>query len=253
MDAVKTIGSGPSDQLARLARTLPTDARTWLVADFSGQDDSDLPDSIIAALYLDGSKPSQATAIFQSGGPANIMMAQMKRLEITEVFDISHADGNTIRVLGTVNADSLVKLIVAMKLKAMRQACAENLLIISKAMAIYASDNNGRYPSTLSDLVKGKYLLAKYLVSPASGRTLKTDKDGLPLEDGDYHYIYYDRDLDGLDDQLCIRVYDAFELSQGKGTHVVQRQAVGWLGPKQFQEALKDSLAKQAELLKKAK
>jgi prepilin-type processing-associated H-X9-DG protein len=244
METVKTIGTGASAKLAKLAKDLPADAQGWLVAEFSYDKDEDedgWPRTLVGTLYLDEGKESKLEGTFKDSSSAQSFVDSFK----TYLDPGSFAQiGQAVTVTGTIGKKMWTRVIAAY----LANQSVGNLLDIGMAIQRYQAQNRFKLPASLNELVKNKYITAQRLVSPASGRKLKTDKDGVPLEDGDYVYVNHGQLPESAHLALIIVAYDALAMDRGGDVFVLFADGhVERVAPKAFEEKMKTSAKEAAQ------
>jgi len=147
---------------------------------------------------------------------------------------------------GAVMVSVLYPSLSRAKGEAKKAVSSANLKGIGMSVMMYAADNNDQFPPDLSALVRENLITANMLVSPVSGRKMRVDAKGLPLDKSDYVYIV---NLDSVAPGQLIMAYERLENYKGRGTYVLYvNGAVAWLDRKEFDKALKST----NEYLKKA-
>jgi hypothetical protein len=239
MDAVKTIGTGASDKLAELAGALGAGAQCWLVADFSDDKDKDLPQTLSCTLDLDEGKGFELKATFADKPGAELFVG---------LFEAYLRPGSAVQtglsvvITGKADREMWAKVMA----RYLERQSVENLVDVGMAIQRYMAKNRFKLPGSLNELVRDKFITAQQLVSPASGRQLKTDKDGVPLEEGDYVYINHGQLVEGSHRDVIIVAYEPSESSRGQGILVLFADGhVERATRKAFEEQMKAS-AKEA-------
>ena len=147
--------------------------------------------------------------------------------------------GATVTIKLNASAEQLMASIMRARKLAKRNIAAANLRGIGMAIEFYKVENNDTAPPTLAKLVEAKYISAKMLLSPSSGRkTMATDAKGIPAEPGDYEYIVLpDHAPGGL-----VRAYEKPRINGGEGACVLHASsAVGWLTLQELKEYLAET------------
>jgi hypothetical protein len=124
------------------------------------------------------------------------------------------------------------------KAAANRMTSMSNLKTIGTAVALYMADT-GQSPPGMVTLVEKRFIPARALVSPVSGRRMPTDSKGLPTGKSDYVYIVHGKNSKGN----LIRIYELPANYGNKGTNVLMVSgAVRWLDMPAFKALLAKSM-----------
>lgn len=119
----------------------------------------------------------------------------------------------------------------------------QRLTRVAQSILAFRDAHNGTPPSSLAELIKmpdKRYAHVEDFISPMSGRApLKTDENGIPIEQGDYIYI-------PLSDSAPANLIQAYEKPEnykdspwGQGTLVMYKYyVVEWMDIKDFEESL---------------
>lgn len=237
---ISTLNSGASQELTALTEKIDAGADVWGVMTWP---ESPGPKSIVGSLYLSGKKISSANLVFRDADDAKDFEKEMNSEKSPlpkGSIQVNRTDAE-VAVSGTLNdtfVTNLVEAIGGARLQAMRVRSANNLHQIGMAVRMHMADKNA-VPENLIVLVKDKYLSsANILVSPASGRTMRVDDKGMPLEQSDY--IYFALDPNKMTDYSLIQAYEPAELNKGKGGNVLHLDgAVEWMDARTLEAAVK--------------
>lgn len=226
-----SLNSGAGQELRNLMGTVDAEADVWGLMTWP-EKSGGAPRSIVGSLYLSDKRASCANLIFRDADGAKDFEEDMtgSRSPIPKGAIQIDRRGTDVTVSGTLNdtlVSNLVEMLGGARLRAMRARSASNLHQISMALRLYKMDNKAM-PEGLDLLVKGKYIPASVLVSPASGRTMKVDDKGMPLEKSDYVYLGVDPDKEN--ETSLLQAYEPAELNKGKGGNALRLDgSVVWM------------------------
>lgn len=237
---IDSLGTGRGAALAALLKSVDTSAPIWAAGILPANLPPDAPASITAGIHTDGGKPSIVTIVMKNAEQAGKIEMEFKKESnpFGALFDVKRADA-TVTFTVALDDKFIARVMEALeraRTLAKQSMSGANLNGIGKGIAMYQSEHKDQSPPNLETLVEGNLISAKMLVSPMTGRTLKTDAKGVPTEAGDYVYIVLPADAPGD----LVRAYEPPEINKGKGGNVLFGDfTVKWLDAEKLQAAVK--------------
>ena len=243
-DMIQLLKTGVNDNLTELAKKIDDSAPVWAVGDFTFMaDDPEAPKSFFANLYPDGKKTSILSLEFKDTKSAEKTEKGVASEGLwKDVLEIKRSE-SVVAFSATMDNKFLlgaIKSLVDASARAKRVASAANLSAIGKAVSMWmAKRDDQQVPPDLNALIKDKLITADALVSPATGRKLKTDDKGMPTEASDYIYIILPTTAEGN----LVRAYEPPEINKGEGGNVLFADGrVTWLKADDLKAAVKKTM-----------
>jgi len=234
--ALAALGKGKHEDLDKLLKDVDTAAPVWGAA-LAGKLDwgKDAFSWIAGGVYLTGGGPCKVAMQFADANGAEKQLADL-------LADANAGDGWS-KFLTTVakpacegsrltlsgkSKDSLVPAMVAAWAESRKaEKRDESLMLLREIggeMVVYSADHDDLLPADLLVMVKDKALPAGALVSPVSGRTVKTDDKGLPEAgfESDYLCVKYPMPLHKIkESKPKVLAYERPENYKNEGTAVL--------------------------------
>ncbi len=217
---VTTFKAGLAEGVAAMVKKADTAAPAWGVLAMPPDSAARIPKSIVGALYLDGKKASTVTMTFNSAEDAQKMETEMGmvKLMFKDLFEFKRNEADMVlsATLDDKLPDKVTDILIKGVERQKQMRSASNLHMINSAIRTYATQKNSP-PPTLEALVEAKMLRAEALVSPVSGRKLKTNDAGVPTEPGDYVYV----SLPAGAAADLVQAHEKPDLNKDKGANVL--------------------------------
>ena len=255
-EVVAKLGEKPDPELRQVLAKVKPDAAIWVAVNVEKLGEGGAPKHVIGGIDAAGKAASGFSMVFAEDKHADEALRELRRPQMREILRgtaVTKLAGARLTLSlpkGPQVLDTVAASVVAYGQAVKRNASATQVRNICTIARMHERRRGGPAPSLLV-LIQGR-LPARFLISPVSGRKLKTDKEGNPIGPFDYIYVAVSTQGDGgLPRARRVLAYERPENYNNKGTVVGYADGHSeWVTIEKFKEDLKATqewLAKQGK------
>jgi prepilin-type processing-associated H-X9-DG protein len=254
-ESLPKLGWGANKELWKLLAGVDSAAPIWFaILGERLSKETDIPKTAVGGIYLLGGGPSRAVLEFQDANAAEAGINEVTKARDEEEFlprlVLSVMDSNRQGAVVTYTSktkESMVPQIasaLAESRKASRKMLSQAFLReMGGRMVVWSADHDDKLPANLLELVRDEAIPAEMLVSPVTGRKVKTDANGMPQGpfEPDYVLVKYPVVMLKIkESNKKVLVYERPEIYKNEGTNVLHVDGhVEWVKMEDFTKLLK--------------